>query len=103
MRLDEVERRLQVAIGYQSHEAFAAAARIGWPDALLDLKEAYLELDDANALLLRQMRMLVKADEMVKAWGAYAKGLVKVGPFDVDKEFTAVVNAMEEYQELRTK
>ena len=101
MTVEDVKRALEIAIGYQDHDAFAAAAKIGWPDALLDLQEAIHELDDANSTLLRQVRMLVKADEMMRCWLAYAQRFVKVGPYDTDREFTALVKAVEEYQELR--
>jgi hypothetical protein len=103
MRSEDVKRALEIAIGYQDHDAFAAAARIGWPDALLELQDVIHELDDANSTLLRQMKQLVKADELVRAWLAYVKRFVKAGPYDTDKEFTTLVQAVEEYQELRGK
>lgn len=92
-RIDDVDENLKVAITYSNHDAYAAAARVGWPDALLDLKEALHELDVVNTFLLRRTREVHAADQLLLAIAAFLR----------DDRLTnaELVRAMAEYRELR--
>lgn len=101
MRPGDVERALQVAISCQDHDAYAAAARIGWPDALFDCKELMGRLEDADAEILRRERLLQVADLLELAVHAYVVQYVKQGPEYTDEEASAMINALRRYRELR--
>ena len=101
MDATEIEEALKVAISAQDHDAYAAAARIGWPDALLDLRERIAEIDDLSATLLKQHKALMAADTMVQAAHAYIVRFAKFGPYNADKEASKLIEAMQEYRELR--
>lgn len=70
-RMGEIDEDLKVAIDCHDHVAYAAAARVGWPNALLELKECIFEQDFLSSQLLRRMREVAAADQLAMAVDAY--------------------------------
>lgn len=101
MTIEEVERALVTAINAQEADAYAAAARVHWPEALLSLRELHAELENANAEILRRERQLQVADTLQKAVTTYSYAIVKWGPYNIESEASGMFKALELYRELR--
>lgn len=101
MTEQELDKELNIAINEVEHPGYMAAARVQWPEALLQLREAYEALDKASARILSQMKRLEAADRL--AWRAtdYIMAFVRKGPFNCDEPARALIKAMHEYKELR--
>lgn len=93
MRVRDIAEDLKVAITAQDHVAYAAAARIGWPDALFDLQEAKHECDMLSTFLLRRTREAAMADQIVIAMDRYFAQSATSSP--------ELARLMREYKELR--
>lgn len=101
MTIEEVERALVTAINAQEADAYAAAARVHWPEALLSLRELHAELENANAEILRREKQLHLADELQKSVTRYSYAIVKHGPYNVEGEAGQMFKTLELYRELR--
>jgi len=104
-QLDEIDRQLDVAINTQDHAAYMASARIHWPQALLDLREAIEMLDEANARILRVSKLMEMADRLHGAGVNFSEAMIKHGPSSPESDVAAAAFyiCQGEYQEAKER
>lgn len=103
--INEIDRQLEVAMNTQDHAAYAASARVHWPEALLKLREAMEMLDEANARVLRCCKQLEMADRLHDAGHAFVQSMVKHGPDSPNSDVAsaAFFITLAEYRESKER
>lgn len=89
IRPDRLDQLLDVAMNTADHAGYLAAARVHWPEALLDLREAYELIDEANARILRAAKQLEMADRLYEAGRKFCEAMVKHGPSSPESDVAA--------------
>lgn len=104
-KVDEIERLLDIATHAHDHVAYAAAARVHWPQALLDLRDTLEELDDANSRLLRAAKLMEAAHRLYEAGSTFIQSLVRHGPDSAENDVAAAAFfiAQGEFNEARER
>lgn len=103
--INEIDRQLDVAMNTQDHAAYAASARVHWPEALLKLREAMEMLDESNARILRCCKLIEAANTLHDTGHAFVQSMVKHGPDSPNSDVAsaAFFIALGEYREAKER
>ncbi len=94
-----VDMELDIAINEQLHDAYAAAARVRWPEALLQLRQCLECCDKASGEILRRHKALTAGDELAQNIDQFVLAVVNGQPTGPTAKL--VIEALVRYKAAR--